>query len=75
MKPGNAPDDLKSRLVPTPGGRLIYRCLGCNFTAGIETLLYTCPDCGDVLLLYDEDFEQHSETPGDVWHRLFDYRE
>ena len=74
MKPGNAPDDLKSRIVPTPGGRLIYRCLGCNLTAGIETLLYTCPNCGDVLLLYDENFEQHSQTPGDVWHRIFDYR-
>ncbi|MCP3951750.1 MAG: threonine synthase, partial [Desulfobacterales bacterium] len=74
MKPGNAPDDLKSRIVPTPGGHLIYRCLGCSLTAGIETLLYTCPACGDVLLLYDEDFEQHRQTPGDVWHRIFDYR-
>ena len=74
MKPGNAPDDLKSRIVPTPGGRLIYRCLGCDLTAGIDKLLYTCPACGEVLLIYDEDFEQHRQTPGDVWHRIFDYR-
>jgi len=74
MKPGDAPADLKSRLIPTPGGRLIYRCLGCGFTAGIETLLYTCPQCGSVLLLYDEDFDKCRDTPGTEWHRIFDYR-
>lgn len=53
---------------------MVYRCLGCHLTTGIEKLLYTCPDCGEVLLIYDEDFERHHRTPGDVWHRIFDYR-
>lgn len=74
MKPGNAPDDLKSRIIPEPGGRLIYRCLGCGLAAGIEKLLYTCPDCGGILLIYDEDFEKLGQTPGETWHRIFDYR-
>ncbi len=74
MIPGNAPDDLKSRIVPEPGGRLIYRCLGCNLEAGIEELLYTCPKCGGVLLIYDDDFAKLRQTPGETWHRIFDYR-
>jgi len=74
MKPGNAPDDLKPRIVPEPGGRLIYRCLDCGLEAGIEKLLYTCPDCGGILLIYDEDFEKLRQTPGETWHRIFDYR-
>ncbi len=74
MRPGDAPDDLKSRIVPEPGGRLIYRCLGCGLAAGIEKLLYTCPNCGSVLLIYDEDFEKLRQTPGETWHRIFDYR-
>lgn len=74
MKPGNAPDDLKSRIVPEPGGRLIYRCLGCGLETGIEKLLYTCPDCGGILLIYDEDFKKLRQTPGETWHRIFDYR-
>jgi threonine synthase len=74
MKPGQVPDDLKARIVPAPGGHLIYRCLGCGLTAGIEQLLYTCPDCGGVLLIYNEHEAGHRETPGDVWHRIFDYR-
>jgi len=74
MKPGQVPDDIKDRIVPSPGGRLIYRCLGCDLTAGIERLLYTCPDCGDVLLIYNENETDYRQTAGDVWHRIFDYR-
>ena len=39
------------------GGELIYRCLGCGKQYGIEKLLYTCPDCKQVLLIEDLKFE------------------
>lgn len=74
MKPGHVPDDLKDRIVPSPGGRLIYRCLGCGLSADIASLLYTCPDCGGVLLIYNENEADYQQTPGTVWHRIFDYR-
>jgi len=74
MKPSRIPDDIRDRIVPAPGGHLIYRCLGCDLTAGIEKLLYTCPDCGSVLLIYNQNEADHRKTPAGVWHRIFDYR-
>ncbi len=74
MRPAQVPEDLRPRIVPAPGGQLVYGCLGCGLTAGIEKLLYTCPDCGSVLLIYDEKFEILRETPGETWHRVFDFR-
>jgi len=53
---------------------MIYRCLGCEATYGIDTLLYTCPNCGQVLLIEDQNFSELKKTPGDRWHRIFDYR-
>ncbi len=74
MKAEDFPKDLQSHLIPSPAGRLIYRCLGCGQRYGIETLLYTCPDCGQVLLLEDPVFERLKEIPGSTWQRIFDYR-
>jgi threonine synthase len=53
---------------------MIYRCLGCGLESGIETLLYTCPECGQVLLLEDLDFERLREVSPAKWRRIFDYR-
>ena len=52
----------------------MYRCLGCQQEYGIDHLLYVCPDCGEVLLIYDLDFDQLKRFPGKHWQRLFDYR-
>ncbi len=68
------PKDLRPLLVPSPGGHMIYRCLGCGGAYGIERLLYTCPDCGAVLLIQDRDFDRLKEIPGSRWRRLFDFR-
>jgi len=68
------PASVRPHLVPGTAGRLIYRCLGCDAEHGIDRLLYTCPSCGAVLLLYDPDFDRlRSLSPGQ-WQRLFDYR-
>lgn len=74
MKPADFPKSIQPYLVPKPSGRLIYRCLGCNETYDILKLLYTCPQCGQVLLIYDEDFERLQHIPAATWHQIFDYR-
>lgn len=74
MKPADFPEHIQPYLIPEPGGRLIYRCLGCGAEYGIEKLLYTCPDCGRVLLLYDSEFDRLKAVPGDIWQQVFDYR-
>jgi threonine synthase len=68
-----APEDQKL-LLPQPGGDLVYQCLGCGQAHGIDKLLYTCPDCGQVLLIEDRDFDRLKATPGPVWRRVFDLR-
>lgn len=74
MKFENFPENIKPYLIPQEGGNLIYRCLGCDRQFGIEKLLYTCPDCGQVLLINDSDFDRLKKISPNLWHRIFDYR-
>lgn len=74
MKPENFPKDIRSLIIPEPKGELKYHCLGCRKKFGIKELLYTCPGCGSVLLLYDEGFEDLKKIPGKKWRKIFDYR-
>lgn len=74
MKADQFPQQIRPYLMPAHAGRLIYRCLGCGSEYGIETLLYTCPDCGQVLLIYDENAARLKEIPGARWQQIFDYR-
>jgi DNA-directed RNA polymerase subunit RPC12/RpoP len=54
-----------AHLIPEPGGELVYRCLGCHAEHGIESLLYTCPDCGQVLLIHDRRFDRLKAIDGE----------
>jgi threonine synthase len=74
VKPENFPKEIRQYIIPEQSGRLIYRCLGCGLESDIETLLYTCPECGRVLLIYDREFERLKKIPGKRWHEIFDYR-
>lgn len=74
MRVEDFPEDIRPFIIPGHKGKLIYRCLDCNRKFGIETLLYTCPECGQILLIYDEDFEHLKQIPGKTWRRIFDYR-
>jgi threonine synthase len=60
--------------MPSHAGELVYRCLGCRREYGIKKLLYVCPECGQVLLIYDQNFARLKKTPGELWRRIFDYR-
>jgi len=74
MKLEDFPEDIRAQLLPKVGGSLIYRCLGCEAEYGIERLLYTCPSCGAVLMIYDLDFDRLKDTGASIWHRVFDHR-
>ncbi len=74
MKPDQIPKDISPFIIPEPSGSMYYRCLGCSGRFGIERLLYTCPDCGNVLLLYSEGNEALKKVDGKGWRKIFDYR-
>lgn len=74
MKFEDFPADMKPYLLPKAEGRLLYRCLNCRTVHSIEKLLYTCPECGQVLLLQDPEFDRLKQIDGALWHRIFDYR-
>jgi threonine synthase len=74
MKLEDFPKDIQNLIIPEPQGELIYKCLGCSGTYDIEELLYTCPGCGQVLLLYDNKFDDLKQIDGKKWRRIFDYR-
>ncbi len=74
MKLTDFPKDVQPYLIPEPGGKLTYRCLGCRGEFPIETLLYTCPDCGQVLMIEDQDFDRIKKTPAPLWRRILDFR-
>ncbi|SMC16498.1 L-threonine synthase [Desulfacinum hydrothermale DSM 13146] len=74
MKCTDFPESIRPYVVPEVAGRYIYRCLGCQATFGVEELLYTCPQCGSVLMIRDEDWDRLKAIPGPTWRRIFDYR-
>jgi threonine synthase len=74
MKPEDFPAEIRPHLMPSHEGKLIYRCLGCRREYDIKTLLYVCPECGQVLLIYDHNFAGLKDTRGELWQRIFDYR-
>jgi threonine synthase len=74
MRIEDFPEDIRPFIIPKQEGRFIYRCLGCDTEYGVEKLLYTCPSCGQVLLICDLDFDRLKQIPGEMWHRIFDYR-
>jgi len=74
VKLENFPKEIQPYLIPEPQGQLVYRCLGCDCEFSIEKLLYTCPDCGQVLLIYDADVNRLKKVSGETWRKIFDFR-
>jgi threonine synthase len=74
MRIQDFPEEIRPHLLPTPNGAMVYRCLSCRRETGIDRLLYTCPHCGGVLLLYDKRFQEIKEKGGLRWRQIFDYR-
>ncbi|MDL2210181.1 threonine synthase [Desulfovibrio sp. OttesenSCG-928-O18] len=61
-------------IFPAYRGTMQYYCLSCGARHGIDELLYTCPSCGEVLLLEDTGFDRLKETSGEEWREIFDTR-
>ena len=74
MKLADFPKGMQPYLLPRIEGEMVYQCLKCNEEFDIDQLLYTCPTCGSILLLEDKISERLRIVPGDVWHKIFDYR-
>jgi threonine synthase len=74
VKLDSFPDDVRSHLIPTPTGDMVYRCLECAAEFDITELLYTCPECRGLFLLIDRNEGRLREKSGAFWRRLFDYR-
>ncbi len=74
MKIEQFPSKVQPHLIPKPKGELVYRCLGCGREDGIDKLLYTCPKCGEVLLIHDPGFDRLKEIPGQGWRQILDFR-
>jgi threonine synthase len=74
VKTEDFPRDIQPYLLPSHEGEMTYRCLGCEKQFSIEKLLYVCPDCGQVLLLEDQNAQRLKDIPGRIWQQIFDYR-
>jgi threonine synthase len=74
MKIDQFPEDIRQYLIPEPDGLMYYKCLGCQGEFGIDRLLYTCPECGNVLMLHDRNFDRYNDISGQLWRKIFDYR-
>ena len=74
MKREYFPQDLKDLIMPSPSGKYFYRCLKCKSEFDIGQLLYICPECKNVLLIYDKEWERLKKIPGNKWREIFDYR-
>jgi len=74
MKIEQFPEDIRPYLLPEPHGQMVYKCLGCMAELDITQLLYTCPECGSVLLLQNNDMQYVNEVGGKKWRKIFDFR-
>lgn len=68
------PKEIQPFLLPRHQGHLKYRCLGCDKQFGIDQLLYTCPECFQVLLIEDLNFDALKDIAASQWYRIFNYR-
>ncbi|MFO7738662.1 MAG: threonine synthase, partial [Desulfatiglandaceae bacterium] len=74
MKIHEFPPDIRTYILPEPSGEMYYRCIGCHKEFDIFRLLYTCPDCGSVLLLHSRNLANFDRLDGATWRKIFDYR-
>ncbi len=61
-------------LLPGHSGEVRYKCISCANTFELQRLLYTCPDCGSLLRIVDEAFDELKTLSGEQWRDVFDLR-
>ena len=68
------PEDIRNHIIPKESGIYVYHCLSCNKIWDIDRLLYTCPSCGYVLMIKDQQADRFKQLTDKQWHKLFNYR-
>jgi threonine synthase len=68
------PEDIRNYLIPKESGKYEYHCLHCNKLWDIDHLLYTCPSCGSVLMIEDQQSDRLEQLTANQWHKIFNYR-
>jgi len=74
MKLDQFPAEIQPYLLPQVGGEYLYRCYGCRSEFAVDRLLYTCPECGSVLMIKDRQWNRLKKISGVQWRKIFDYR-
>ncbi|ETR74553.1 MAG: Threonine synthase [Candidatus Magnetoglobus multicellularis str. Araruama] len=74
MELSDFPQDIRSNIIPKTSGQYEYHCLKCQKIWDIDRLLYTCPSCGSVLMIEDQQSDRLKQLPGKLWHKIFNYR-
>jgi len=74
LKTDYFPEDIKDCIIPQCSSDMYYKCLGCGGEYGIDQLLYTCPECSEVLLLHDRNEEKIKSISGEKWRKILDFR-
>jgi threonine synthase len=68
------PKDIRNYILPQVSGVYEYHCLNCKKNWDIDRLLYTCPSCGYVLMIEDQQAHRFKQLSDKQWHRIFNYR-
>ncbi len=68
------PLDIQAHLIPDYTGDVVYECIACGATFGLNQFLYTCPSCKSLLRLRNRDFNSLKSISGALWRKIFDYR-
>jgi len=68
------PKDIQDHIIPQVSGNYEYHCLNCEKNWSIDRLLYTCPSCGYVLMIEDQESYRFKQLTDKQWHRIFNYR-
>jgi len=74
MELSSFPEDIQQYIIPEKKGIYEYHCLKCQKQWDINHLLYTCPDCGHVLMIEDQQFDRLKTISAKKWHKIFNYR-
>ncbi len=74
MKIEHFPQEVQPYLIPQPSGEYVYQCFGCNQQFSVGSLFYTCPDCKNVLMIRDNQWDRLKLISGRLWRKIFDYR-
>ncbi|MGA1864201.1 MAG: threonine synthase, partial [bacterium] len=64
----------QKELIPHHKPDMIYECINCSQSYGLDQFLYTCPSCKGLLKIRDLNFDLLKKCTGETWKNIFDQR-